>query len=256
VCECDAKDGHISNTTALMTDGARVDPSNTRQQVARHWVPDIAAANQFAAALGLPESAVVRGQAQPQARALGQVLSPSIGRLVEIMLSESDNVVAEGLARQVALAKGRPGSFAGASEATTAVLAEIGIDLAGNGLVDGSGLSNNNKVSPAQLTSVLAHAASPKYPALRAIVSGLPVAAYSGTLAERFQNTNSGAAAAGTVRAKTGTLTGISSLAGVVVDADGRLLAFALLADARLGQSQAQAALDRVAATIAGCGCR
>jgi D-alanyl-D-alanine carboxypeptidase/D-alanyl-D-alanine-endopeptidase (penicillin-binding protein 4) len=66
-------------------------------------------------------------------------------------------------------------------------------------------------------------------------------------------------AGAGVVRAKTGTLTSVSTLAGLVQDKDGRLLAFALLAD-RVGPTtadteRAEAALDRAASALASCGC-
>jgi D-alanyl-D-alanine carboxypeptidase/D-alanyl-D-alanine-endopeptidase (penicillin-binding protein 4) len=61
------------------------------------------------------------------------------------------------------------------------------------------------------------------------------------------------------VRAKTGTLTGVSALAGLVHDADGRLIVFALIADrvpgGEAGTAGSEAALDRVAAALAGCGC-
>jgi D-alanyl-D-alanine carboxypeptidase/D-alanyl-D-alanine-endopeptidase (penicillin-binding protein 4) len=58
------------------------------------------------------------------------------------------------------------------------------------------------------------------------------------------------------VRAKTGTLTGVNALTGIVVDADGRTLAFAFMADQTTNGSQAVIALDRVAAALAACGCR
>ena len=89
---------------------------------------------------------------------------------------------------------------------------------------------------------------------LRALLTGLPVAAYSGTLVTRYRV--AGAAAAGTVRAKTGTLDGISAIAGTVVDADGRELAFVLVGNGVGDTASAQAAQDRFAAALAGCGCR
>jgi D-alanyl-D-alanine carboxypeptidase/D-alanyl-D-alanine-endopeptidase (penicillin-binding protein 4) len=83
------------------------------------------------------------------------------------------------------------------------------------------------------------------------------VAAFSGTLADRFGGATPGPGA-GLVRAKTGTLMGVTSLAGVVADADGRLLVFAFLADAvpATGMGRARVVLDRIGATLAACGCR
>ena len=89
---------------------------------------------------------------------------------------------------------------------------------------------------------------------LRTALDGLPIGGLTGTLAERFGDAAT-SAAAGRARAKTGTLTGASALAGSVVDDDGRLLVFAGLV-ARAGTNEARAALDRFVAAIASCGCR
>jgi D-alanyl-D-alanine carboxypeptidase/D-alanyl-D-alanine-endopeptidase (penicillin-binding protein 4) len=104
------------------------------------------------------------------------------------------------------------------------------------------------------LTRVLVLAASADHPALRPLLTGLPVGGASGTLANRFDGPDR--AGAGVVRAKTGTLRGVSSLAGTVVDADGRQLAFAVLADRVPDTGRARTALDRIATALAGCGCR
>ncbi|MDG4828037.1 D-alanyl-D-alanine carboxypeptidase/D-alanyl-D-alanine-endopeptidase [Solwaraspora sp. WMMD1047] len=265
--------------TALMTDGARLDPKDKAKGPARSSTPDLAAGRSFAKALGLPASAARRGAAPPAPSAsgasptsasaapvtpgteLGSVESPPVVRLVEYMLADSDNVVAEALARQVALARDQPGSFEGAAAATEAVVAELGLTDGGGTLADGSGLSRTNRITPALLTDLLALAADGSRPELAGLFSGLPVAAWSGTLSERFAGpaaaTAGTAAGAGVVRAKTGTLSGVHAISGTVTTAEGRLLAFAVLADrVPSGPEQAQPALDRIAAALARCGCR
>ncbi len=251
----DARFGCIANITALMTDGARRNPAQRAGCVPRSARPDLAAGQSFAKALGLPASAVHLGTASPGAQPLGEVLSPTIARLVEMMLLDSDNIIAESLARQIALTQGLPASFDGGAAATGQALADLGVPVDGYGLVDGSGLSWDNRVSAALLTAILTRAASPDSPQLRSIISGLPVAAYSGTLRPRYLKPNMGGAAAGIVRAKTGTLAKVNALAGVAVDADGRLLAFSIVADQTTSRSKAEAALDRIAAALASCGC-
>jgi D-alanyl-D-alanine carboxypeptidase/D-alanyl-D-alanine-endopeptidase (penicillin-binding protein 4) len=87
------------------------------------------------------------------------------------------------------------------------------------------------------------------------------VGGYSGTLRDRYRKTTNGAPAAGQVRAKTGSLSGLAAIAGTVVDADGRVLVFAVIADAvpevgGVPPTPSQEALDRVAAALATCGCR
>jgi D-alanyl-D-alanine carboxypeptidase/D-alanyl-D-alanine-endopeptidase (penicillin-binding protein 4) len=200
---------------------------------------------------------VGRGTATAGAAALGEVRSAPMVRLVDEMLTESDNVVAECLARQVALARKAEVSFAGAAGAIKAVLGEVGVPASDASLVDGSGLSRQNRVTPDLLTAILTLSARPEYPQLRGVYSGLPVAGYSGTLRDRYRKSAAGAPAAGMVRAKTGTLSAVSAVAGIAIDADGRALAFAVIAEGVSSDpTGSQEALDRVAAALAACGCR
>jgi len=173
------------------------------------------------------------------------------------MLQTSDNTIAECLARQVALAAAKPASFLGAAGAVRAALVRFGVDP-GAGMRDASGLAADDRVSAAALAGVLRLVVGAAHPQLHLIVTALPVAAWSGTLAQRYLPGSPAAGGAGVVRAKTGTLTAVSTLAGIVHDKDGRLLVFALLADrVPPGATRgAEAALDRVAAVLAGCGCR
>jgi D-alanyl-D-alanine carboxypeptidase/D-alanyl-D-alanine-endopeptidase (penicillin-binding protein 4) len=225
--------------TALALDGARVSskrPENIddiHDGQARVSQPDVTAARAFAKALGLPRTAVSAGRAPSGARQLGAVQSPRIDSLVEVMLAESDNVVAEALARQVAIATGKPASFTGAGEAIKQTLAGLGVPVGDAILVDGSGLSRQDRQSPAMQTGLLALAAGGEHPELHALFGGLPVGGWSGTLADR--NTTARGApepGAGVVRAKTGTLTGVAAIAGIIVTRHGRLLAFSVLVDA------------------------
>jgi D-alanyl-D-alanine carboxypeptidase/D-alanyl-D-alanine-endopeptidase (penicillin-binding protein 4) len=265
--------GFAAPMTALMTDGGRINPKDT-SNADRYAQPDLAAGRAFATALGLSPSAVAataRGSAPEGAASatpagtgvsapgaeLGAVESPPMIRLVELMLSESDNVVAEALARQVALAKKEPASYAGGAAAMDAELADLGLDPDQARLSDGSGLSRQNRITPALLTDLLSLAAS-GHQRVAGLFGGLPVAGWSGTLKDRFRTPAEGSrAGAGVVRAKTGTLNRVNTVAGIVQTAEGRLLAFAVLADQVPSPTlDAQTALDRLAARLATCGCR
>ncbi len=244
----DAPSAYAAPITAAMVDGARDSPGADT----RSGDPAQAAGRALAADLGLPPSAVTPGPAPAGARVLGQVRSAPIGTLVEQMLSESDNVIAECLARQVALASGQPASFAGAAAATANVLRAARIDI-GTGLLDGSGLSPSDRISPAAVATLLQASVTGR-PALRDVLDGLSVAGWDGTLATRFD----GVAGVGVVRGKSGTLTGVSALAGLLRDHDGRLLLFSIVADQVPGGGTdgAQHALDAIVGALVNCGCR
>jgi D-alanyl-D-alanine carboxypeptidase/D-alanyl-D-alanine-endopeptidase (penicillin-binding protein 4) len=169
------------------------------------------------------------------------------------MLETSDNVIAECLARQVALAEHEPASFTGAALAVRHVLQRLGVDP-GAGMKDGSGLAAGDRLTAAALAGVMRAVAETGHPAEHTVLAGLPVAAWSGTLAARYR-TGTARAAAGVARAKTGTLSGVATLAGVVHDRSGRLLAFALLTDGVPSTLAAEPALDAVVGRLAACGC-
>jgi serine-type D-Ala-D-Ala carboxypeptidase/endopeptidase (penicillin-binding protein 4) len=244
----DAPSTYAAPVTATAVDGARVSPGSQ----ARSGQPGIDAGSALADALGAPGATVVLGEAPPGAETLATVESAPIGRLVEQMLSMSDNMLAESLARQVAIAEELPATFEGGAEAITQALSAAGIDTTGVTLSDGSGLSQSDRIPAGVLTEVVAGAADGSLEGTSALLSGLPVAGYDGTLFDR----GDAGAAPGTVRAKTGTLLGVHALSGTVVTTDGRLLAFAVVADGSVSEVAAESALDDVAAALAGCGCR
>ncbi len=169
------------------------------------------------------------------------------------MLTYSDNDIAEALPWHTARATGYPASFAGGRAAVTARLERLGLPVSGAHLADGSGLDRADKVSAGLLARLLARAASPDQPALRPVLTGLPVAGFTGTLRDRYGKE---AVGRGVVRAKTGTLYGVNTLAGTVVDAYGRLLTFAFLTNGSTDPAAAQRVLDRLASAVANCGCR
>lgn len=232
--------GYIAPVTALAVDGGRVDPALND----RSLDPSAHAGTAFAAALGNVASRA--GSAPAGANEIASIDSAPVQLLVEQMLRDSDNYIAEVLARQVAVARGLPADFAGAAAAMQQVLTELGVISVAQ-MADGSGLSRDNRVAVDALTEVLALAVSGDE-RLRPLLVGLPVANYDGTLASRFDGSG-----AGMIRAKTGTLQGVAALAGTVRTADGQLLVFSVIANDSAGD--ARAGLDRIVAAIAACGC-
>ncbi|WP_349637067.1 D-alanyl-D-alanine carboxypeptidase/D-alanyl-D-alanine-endopeptidase [Streptomyces sp. RerS4] len=245
------RNDNIAPVTALTADEGRPDDS-VSGPVARSEDPSKDTARAFAALLrdrgikvtGEPARAKAPAGAQP----LAATQSTPVAGLVERMLTHSDNDIAEALARQVAVTAGAPASFEGAEKAVADKLASLGVDVTGSRFADGSGLNRADKVTPRLLTGLLTKAADPRHPELRPVLTGLPVAGFTGTLRAR----NAGASpAAGLLRAKTGTLSGVNSLSGTVVDPAGRLLAFAFLTAGAPDGPTAEKGLDRLAAAVA-----
>jgi len=239
-------DGEVAPLSALTVDSGRTEDGGRVED------PAADAAEKFARLLekaGIDAEEGRRTVAPRGAPALGAVHSPPVSALVEHLMTVSDNDVAEALFRQVALAGRRPASFDGGARAVMDELGRLGA-AQGVEVYDGSGLSTRNRITPLALARLVSLAASDAHPELRPALTGMPVAGFTGTLASRY--TGETAAGAGNVRAKTGTLSGVSTLAGVVQDARGRLLAFAfMLGDGK--RSVQSRRLDRLAAAVAEC---
>jgi serine-type D-Ala-D-Ala carboxypeptidase/endopeptidase (penicillin-binding protein 4) len=260
--------GNVTPIQSLEVDQGRLTASGTPQDAndpdnyrARTFTPAADAAHAFASFLS-GDGITVRGTvgqatARRGAATVAAVSSPPLAEIVAWMLTQSNNVIAENLARQVAIATGRPASFSGAAAAETAVLRKLGI-RGGIKLVDGSGLSPQDRITPDVLIQLLRLASSASQPSLRPVITGLPVAGFSGTLAPGgsvFPDV--GQAGLGVVRAKTGNLLTVVSLAGIVQARDGQLFAFAFMADrlASGGLDSGAADMTSLATTLAGCGC-
>jgi D-alanyl-D-alanine carboxypeptidase/D-alanyl-D-alanine-endopeptidase (penicillin-binding protein 4) len=253
----DYTDGNVAPVSGLTVDEGRIRPADDLSP--RVADPAGAAAAAFAgrlAAHGVQVTGKPTAAAAGSGAELARATSPRLADLVEHMLTVSDNDLAEALARQVALADGKPATFDGGVAAVRDELGRLGVDLTGLNVLDGSGLSREDRVTPAFLVRVLSTAAADSHPDLRAALTGLPVAGFTGTLAEDGRYTTPpSVAGAGLVRAKTGSLTGVVTLAGLVRDNSGQLLVFALMADEAPDAATARAAVDRLATTLAGCGC-
>jgi D-alanyl-D-alanine carboxypeptidase/D-alanyl-D-alanine-endopeptidase (penicillin-binding protein 4) len=262
--------GNVTPITALEVDqgrltrsGAPQDADNPNNFRPRSYAPATEAASAFAVLLrrdGIHVAGQPGAGRQPRhAVPVAAVRSPALAEVVGWMLRESNNVIAESLARQVALRTGRPASFSGAAAAVTAVLGRLGVRH-GVHLVDGSGLSPLDQVTPAALAAVVRLAATGRPAALRAAITGMPVAGFSGTLASGQSVFGGfGPPALGMVRAKTGNLSKVASLSGITTDASGHVLAFAFMADQIAKGSElvsAAGTIDAMATALAGCGCR
>jgi D-alanyl-D-alanine carboxypeptidase/D-alanyl-D-alanine-endopeptidase (penicillin-binding protein 4) len=247
----DVDNGDIAPIESAMIDAGRIQPSTVNSRRSR--TPALDAGRELAKALGLDPAAVTIASAPSGARQLAVVQSaPLVQRLSE-MMDHSDNVLAECIAREVAAAINRPLSFAGAVDAVTNRLSTAHIDTTSAALMDSSGMSTDDRLTARTLDGTVQAAAGPDQPALRALLDLLPIAGGSGTLADRFLDPASDQGPAGWLRAKTGSLTAINTLAGVVTDRSGRVLTFAFLSND--AGPNGRNVMDALAARLWTCGC-
>jgi serine-type D-Ala-D-Ala carboxypeptidase/endopeptidase (penicillin-binding protein 4) len=173
---------------------------------------------------------------------LAQVQSPTITQLLGLMLPPSDNFFAETLVKDLGAGYGGAGTTAaGAAVVMKTIATALGIHPH---VVDGSGLSEEDRTSPYQVADLLVDLAST--PIGTVLRGSLAVAGHTGTLELRMRGTR----AAGNCQGKTGTLTGVSNLVGYCQAADGHTLAFAIFTDG-IAIETAHTFQDNMAITIA-----
>ncbi|MDO4412756.1 D-alanyl-D-alanine carboxypeptidase/D-alanyl-D-alanine-endopeptidase [Cutibacterium sp.] len=240
----------VTPITALWVDEGMV----KNNPWARNKTPAVMATNTFISQLrsaGIKVTgSATRHKASESDKQIAAVQSIPVEDIITRTLQESDNSAAEVLSRQMALASGKPGSFAGASQALKEHLTNLGAWQDGAGFQDGSGLSRGNRITAAMLSHVWQKVLTT--PKLQPVTNAVPVSRVSGTLEKRFSDPST-AAARGVVHAKTGSLNGVISMSGWLRDADGRILIASFIINQTDGSARTW--LDAVYGTVAGCGC-
>jgi serine-type D-Ala-D-Ala carboxypeptidase/endopeptidase (penicillin-binding protein 4) len=248
----DIDGGDIAPMEAVMLDGGRTQPVSVDSNRSR--TPALDAGRALAVALRVdPATVTVLPSAFNGGEEIASVQSPPLLERLREMMNNSDNVMAESIGREVAAAQGKPQSFERSVRAVLGELDSAKIDTGGSQLMDCSGLSIDDRLTAETLDETVNAAAGPDQPKLRPLVDLLPIAGGSGTLSNRFLDTDAGRASVGWLRAKTGSLTGTNSLVGMVTDASGRVLTFALISN-NAGPT-GRTAIDAFAATLRSCGC-
>lgn len=197
------------------------------------------------AGVAVPDGLVIeKGKALLDAKPLALDQSVPLKELAKGFLKPSDNLFGECLLKTLGYQKGKAGTTAEGARLVQEWLASRKLDTGGFHQADGSGLSRMNLVTANLILGILTDRAEDKV-----FYEALPVGAVDGTLRGRFKNTP----AAGKVRAKTGTLTGASSLSGYLTTNAGEHLAFAILMnhyERANGSATARAAQDALILTL------
>lgn len=241
--------GFVAPVTSFQLDGDRDNPSGRLSPRsmnpllrAQTWV-------QEAFARALPGTEVRAGSLSvvpDDSILIAEVRSSEVRDLVAQMLLDSDNSLAEVLAREVALAL-ESNSIGEALVRGTTIFEN---DTAPPVFQDGSGLSPSNVVSAHQVVQLLDYISEEA--ALSEIAESLPVAGETGSLRLRFTGSNN--PARGIIHAKTGTLTGVSSLAGYITHPAGEAQAFSISVSGPTVNQASRASVDALAEALVACG--
>jgi D-alanyl-D-alanine carboxypeptidase/D-alanyl-D-alanine-endopeptidase (penicillin-binding protein 4) len=187
------------------------------------------------------EAAPPKSAAPPSGFELARRFSPPLADILTVVNKESQNLHAELLLDEVGRARGREGSRAAGLELLSRFLAEAGVPLKEVQLVDASGLSVLDMVTPRAMTRLLAY--MDRSENRTAWIESLAVAGEEGTLSQRFEDDP----AAKRIRAKTGTLSHVSAIGGYARNTSGDTLAFAILVNNYTAPaSEVRAVIDRI----------
>lgn len=204
--------------------GLVVNDNAVLDQPARAADPGIGAAAEFARLLlerGVAISgAATSGQVPQGVRVIAQVTSAPLIEIIGAMLQTSDNNTAEMLLKEIGFRGRGQGTRAAGISVVEERLRAWGIPLTGWSMVDGSGLSRENKISCADLLAILE-----RFRTGDQLVSRLAVAGVSGTLANAFVN----GPLEGRMSGKTGTLTGVKGLIGFIDTLGGSIMRVVIL---------------------------
>jgi D-alanyl-D-alanine carboxypeptidase/D-alanyl-D-alanine-endopeptidase (penicillin-binding protein 4) len=216
-----------------------------RSDVAEPWRAAAQRMRQTLAGVRIRQTGPIRrGLTPPGARVLASASSAPLSGIVREMNVYSDNFIAEMLVKGVGVHSSGSGTTAAGAARTHQILSSLGILTARDRLVDGSGLSRQNRLTAASLARLVAAAdADPTWG--RAFIASLPRGG-EGTLSSRLR----ASAVAGRVRAKTGFINGASALSGRVTSRAGQRYAFSMLMNTdRI--SEARAVQDTVVTLLA-----
>jgi serine-type D-Ala-D-Ala carboxypeptidase/endopeptidase (penicillin-binding protein 4) len=192
---------------------------------------------------------VRRGVVPADARLLTVAESEALGEIVRRLEKTSNNFIAEQLLKTLgAEKKGAPGSWPKGIQAVEDFLAEVGIPRGSYVMRNGSGLNDTNRFSARQTVTLLRDVWR-RFPVVADFVAALPVAGKDGTTRWRMEATE------GRVRAKTGTLEGVTALSGFVETAARDRLVFSILVNDYAGRAHLTVrAVDAVGSALAAAG--
>ena len=206
--------------------------------------PAVYAATQLSDLLrarGVSVGAPGRSTAPDGAKTIGTVQSAPLHDVVAAAIESSDNLAMEMLAREVGVRAANQGTTAASAKAIVDKVHALGVPVEGVALVDGSGLDYGNRVTCQALMSVLAMGARPEF---KALWDGLAIAGQTGTLADELR----GSPLTGKLHGKTGTLDGVTGLAGFVDS--GRAVVFSYIANGGFAQGGGIGMRARIAAIV------